>query len=233
MTDQHPQLEVAQQYAAGALDATASAAFEDHMIGCEICQAEVRLTVGVRRLARRAPASSRNRWVVGATALLAAVIALFMIIPGNVDPRLVDLGRVTEPPAYVGMSVRSLPQHRDSLFASAMNAYVARRYDEAASGLRAALAAGVDTVPATFFMASSELMAGRPSEAAANFSRVIAAGELAAGYLPEAHLFRARALLQLGRGKEALSDLEAVSRDDAHGAAAAALAASVAQVIGR
>ena len=234
MADTHAELEVAQQYAARTLDAAAAAAFEDHMLGCELCQAEVRMSVGVGRVAREYHAAwlPIRRNMIGLGVLLAAGIAAFMFLPRR-DPRLVELGRVAEPPAYIGMSVRALPQRGDSLFASAMVAYNEQRWDNAASGLRAALAAGVDSLPATFFMASAELMSGNARGAAESYARVIAAGDLAVAYLPEAHLNRARALLQLGRGKEALTELEAVNRDDAHGAAAAALAASVAQVMRR
>jgi hypothetical protein len=237
MTDPHTELEVAQRYAAGLLDATDAATFEDHLLTCEQCQAEVRLTVGVRRLVRDTPATSRSRgtrWIVGAAALLAAGIAAVVILPSGVDRKLADLGRVTAPPVYLGMSVRSSPQRGDSLFAAAMTAYTDRRYDVAVSGLRAALAAGVDSIPTIFFMASAELMAGHPSDAAAAYARVVAAGPAASAYLPEAHLYRARALLRLGRGTEALSELAAVSRVDAvNSARAAALADSVTQVMRR
>ncbi len=239
MADPHAELDLAQRYAAGTLSAAEAAAFEDHMVGCERCATEVRLTAGLRRVMRETPVAlpastaRRVRWIAGAAMLLAASIATFMLMPGRRDTELRALGSFAEPPAFVGMSVRALPQHADSLFADAMAAYVARRYDAAAGGLRDALTAGVDSIPATFFMASAELMAGNPRVAEVAYARVIVAGEAAAGYLPEAHLFRARALLQLGRGAEALTDLAAVDRDSDRGAAAAALADSVARVIKR
>jgi hypothetical protein len=237
MTDPHAELEIAQRYAAGLLDATDAATFEDHLLTCEQCQAEVRLTVGVRRLVRDTPATSRSRgtrWIVGAAVLLAAGITAVVILPGSVDRELADLGRVTAPPAYIGMSVRSSPQRGDSLFASAMTAYLDKRYDDAVSGLRAALTSGVDTIPTRFFLASAELMAGHPREAAVEFARVIAAGTAASAYLPEAHLYRARAFLRLGRATDALAELGAVGQADAvNGARAAALADSVTQVMRR
>ena len=237
MTEPHTELELAQRYAAGLLDSTDAAAFEEHLLLCERCQTEVRLTVGVRRIVREAPAISsgrRARWIVGVSALLAAGIAAFLIVPGGVSRKVSALGQVKEPPAYIGMSVRALPQRGDSLFEAAMLAYVARRYDVAAAGLRAALAAGVDTVPAEFFIASAELMAGHPREAAVVYGRVIAAGTAATAYLPEAHLYRARAFLRMGRTADALAELAAVSRDDAvNGPVASALADSVTQVTRR
>jgi tetratricopeptide (TPR) repeat protein len=233
----HYQLEVAQRYASGQLDAAEAAAFEDHMVSCDLCQNEVKLTAGVRRLAqdlRVSAAESRasSKRFVGAAMLLAAGLALVMLWPRG-DDGLAALGRVEEPPAYLGMSVRDARGRADSLFDAGMNAYVARRYDDAVASLRAALVAGVDTIPARFFLASSELMSGRAREAAETYALVIAAGASAQAYLPEAHLFRARALLQLGRGDEALKDLAAVSRESDRGAAAAALADSVAKVLQR
>lgn len=236
MTDSHAELEVAQRYAANQLDATEAAAFEDHLVACERCQAEVRLTAGMRRVMRESTVSSgRNMrlFTIGATLLAAAIVGI-LILPSGIDRELSDLGRVANPPAYAGMSVRSSPARGDSLFAAAMTAYNERRYDAAASGLRAALAAGTDSLPTTFFMGSADLMAGRPRDAADAFGRVIDSGVAASAYLEEAHLYRAHALLQLGRAADAQADLAAVVRlDGAHREAADALAARVTQVTRR
>jgi tetratricopeptide (TPR) repeat protein len=237
MTDSHAELELAQQYTARLLDPAAAAAFEEHLLVCERCQTEVRLVVGLRQTLRATPATRQSRsvrWIVGVSALLAAGIAAFLIWPSRVDPKVAALGQVRESPMYIGMSVRSLPQRGDSLFDSAMAAYLTHRYDAAVFGLRAALAAGVDAVPAQFFLASAELMAGQPSEAASDYARVIAAGSAAAAYIPEARLYRARALLQLGRASDALSELHrAAGTDDVIAVRAAALADSVTRVMRR
>jgi tetratricopeptide (TPR) repeat protein len=242
MTDTHAELETAQRYAAGSLNAADAAAFEDHMVGCEQCQTEVRLAVAVRATAAEVHKAHRSitRTLIGAGLAMAAGIALFVFLP-RVDPKLAALGQFLNPPAYVGMAVRALPRNGDSLFADAMVNYVARRYDIAESGLQQALAAGVDSIPARFWLASAQLMSGNPRAAEATYARVIAAGDAASGYLPEAHLYRARALLQLGLGSEALVDLAAVDRactersecDSDRGAAAAALADSVTRVLRR
>jgi predicted Zn-dependent protease len=183
----------------------------------------------------RAPAakSSRGQWVAVGAVLLAAGIVGLLVMPARVDRRVAALGQVTEPPAYVGMSVRGLRGRADSLFDAAMTAYGAHRYDAAASGLRAALAAGVDSVPAEFFLASAELMDGHPQAAADTYARVIAVGSAAAGYLPEAHLYRGRALLQLGRTQDAVAELKAVDASDPASAKAAALLDSVTRVLKR
>jgi hypothetical protein len=115
-----------------------------------------------------------------------------------------------------------------------MTAYGSRHYDVAVTGLRAALGAGVDTIPTEFFLASAELMAGRPKDAIADYAHVIAAGSTATAYLAEAHLYRARALLQLGRGTDALTELAAVGTADGMIAARAlVLADSVRAVTSR
>src|SRR5262245_31444172 len=125
MTDSHAELELARQYAARTLRADQAAAFEDHLVGCEECQAEVRLAVGIRRAvgnpaARPIVARRRTRWIVGA---LAAAALLLVFLPKGADRQIRALGRITNPPAYQGVSVRALPKAGDSLFASAMSAY--------------------------------------------------------------------------------------------------------------
>lgn len=217
MSDAHAELEVAQRYAARQLNAIEAASFEDHMVGCERCQAEVLLASGLRRVMREAPSAlprTRGRRIAVGSALLAAVITAIIVMPDRVNRELAALGQVGEPPAYIGVSVRSAAQRGDSLFAAAMQSYSARRYDKAAIGLRAALDAGADTVRATFFLGASQFMTGRAREAAESFARVIATGPMATGYLAEAHLFRARALLKLGEPAEALTELSAVGAAD-------------------
>lgn len=118
-----------------------------------------------------------------------------------------DLGRVIEPPIYLGVPVRERDRSGDSLFAAAMTAYAERRFDEAASVLDHAVAAGVDSVPAIFFHASSQLMLGQHRAAADGFARVLAMGE--SPYRGEAAYLRAKALLREGRAEEALAMLAA------------------------
>ncbi len=237
MLEPHLDAETAQQYAAGRLDPGAISAVEEHLLICQRCQSEVRLAVALRQVTGTASAGAAPRWrrrVGGVVLAMAAGLAALLLLPRGANSRITALGRVIEPPAYIGLSVRAAPRAGDSLFAAAMDAYVARRYDAAASGLKAALAAGVDSVPARFFLASAELMSGRPREAAGDFARVIAAGAVAAPYLPEAYMYRAKALLQLGRPGKALAELEHVKPlGDLDGAAARALADSVREVLRR
>src|ERR1051325_857920 len=63
MTDMHTELELAQRYAAGRLDAGTTATFEEHLVVCERCQDEVRLTARLRKVMRLPGArSSGGRW---------------------------------------------------------------------------------------------------------------------------------------------------------------------------
>ena len=82
-----------------------------------------------------------------------------------------------------------------------MNAYTARNYADATAGLRAALAAGQDSVPTEFFLGASQLLSNDARGAAATLSRVVAKGDTP--YLDEAQLYEAKALLRLGRGRDA------------------------------
>jgi tetratricopeptide (TPR) repeat protein len=151
-----------------------------------------------------------------------------LLLPGGEPPSsLRRLGDLTVAPIYLGIPVRAGgPLPGDSIFDRAMAAYRDEYYGQAVVALRAALDAGVEAAPAEFFLAASQLMTGRPEPAAVGFGRVIALG--ATPYLAEAHYYRAKALLRLGRTPEALRDLELASTNaGATGAAARALADSV------
>jgi TolA-binding protein len=231
----HTELELAQRYAALTLNSAEIEAFEDHLVGCAECQAEVTLAVGMRQIAREpAPPAIPRRWIIAGSALLAAAAIAGFAVLGALGRDVEALGKVANPPSYIGVSVRAAPARGDSLFASAMDAYNARRYADAARGLEAAVSAGVDSIPTQFFLASAQLMSGKNRDAVTQYGHVIAAGPQAAPYLSEAHLFRARALLRLGRADEALADLQAVSEGDAEVyAIAKSLADSVHRVIRR
>jgi hypothetical protein len=233
---EHAELDLAQRYATRTLEPATVEAFEDHLVGCAECQAEVTLAVGMRTVVRDQPPMPAipRSWVMGGAGMLAAAATMGFVVLNLLSKDVEAFGAVATPPSYVGLAVRAAPAPGDSLFAAAMDSYNAGQYANAARGLEAALKAGVDSAPAEFFLASSQLMSGRNRDAVAHYGRVIAAGPSAGGYLGDAHLFRARALLRLGRADEALADLRAVDSTDAliHGIASA-LADSIHRVIRR
>lgn len=216
---------IAERYAAGTLPEAEAAAFEQHYLTCARCQADVRLAAAIRN----APAGSRRRismLPVGlALAVAAGLMAVVLLGPWRRAADLVRLGGIAEAPVYLGVQVRGAQSPADSLFDRAMAHYELRQYEAAAAGLRSALAAGVDAAPALFFQAASLLALGRDEDAARGFSSVIASGDTP--YLPEARYYLAKALLRLGRGREAMTQLRQVAGGSAVGPRASALADSV------
>lgn len=158
------------RYFAGRLAGEELEEFEAHLLTCGTCQRELRLAGAVRR-ALRAPQSAqaaRSRiarpvpLAVGLAA--AAALAGLLLLKGRETPEeITRLGAVSQAPIYLGVQVRGAPSQGDSLFGSAMMAYMERRYDAAADKLEAALAAGADSAPAQFFLGSSLLMTASPA----------------------------------------------------------------------
>jgi hypothetical protein len=200
-----------ERYVSGRLEQPEADALEEHYLVCARCREDVRVAIAVRGTLPGVLAEvgrARRRFVpvgIGVGAAAAGIAVILLLRPG---PRgdLAPLGAVREPPIYLGIQVRATPARADSLFEAAMTDYAARRYDAAADGLRAALAAGVDSVPAQFFLAASLLMEDRPREAAAAFRSAIALGD--SPYLGESRFYLAKALLRLGKGEEAVTQLQ-------------------------
>ena len=228
-----------ERYMANRLDEAETEVFESHYLTCARCQSDLRLAVAIRDgLVRESPlpASSRRswRWGGGLALALAAGLAAILLLPRTrTDSELAQLGTVGQPPIYLGVPVRIDEQQvADSLFDVAMTNYVAERYRDAASGLRAALSAGVDAAPAEFFLGASLLALDEPESAAQAFERVVALGETP--YRSEAHFYLGKALLQLNRGDEALLALRrAAAGATTIAAHARALADSVTEVLQR
>ncbi|MFH1765230.1 MAG: hypothetical protein ABIF09_13660 [Gemmatimonadota bacterium] len=218
-----------ERYVAGILPESELEGFEIHLLTCQLCQDEVFQAVAIREGLREleasssapdsavgeAPAPIRFRfggvpakvWIPLAAA--AALVGIVVFGPEQVPSALSELGQVTQPPVYLGVSVRREPASAESLFAAAMLRYIADDFKGAAGGLEEALEAGADPVPAQFFLGSSLLMLDRPREADEAFGFAIQAGE--SPYLPEAHYYRAKALLRLGKVGPALADLRAAA----------------------
>jgi len=224
----------AERYLTNRLSPVEQEEFEAHFLTCDRCQQAISLGAAIRSTFPRVRgARSRRPWVLGGGLGLAAAagLAAILLLPARrTSEELARLGDVTQAPIYLGVPVRAgAPGKADSLFESAMAAYQAGRYAEAIAGLRAALAAGVDSAPAQFFLASSLLLTGQPAEAAADFARVIALGDTP--YRAEAHFYRAKALLRLDQAPEALAALRhAAEVGGVIGSYARALADSVERI---
>ena len=139
-----------------------------------------------------------------------AVIADLAQRPDVLAPcDVAETGDDVAPPAA---QVLSADAPQDSLFEAAMGPYGRRRYAAAAAGLRAALAAGEDSMPAQFFLAASLLLDNRATEAVDEFQRVLSHGETP--YRAEARYYRAKALLRLGRRADAQAELARLTSVD-------------------
>jgi hypothetical protein len=201
------------------MTAAEAEAFEDHFVTCAECQSEVRFASAIigglprAKVASRSAKVSHRVWAWGGGGLaIAAGLATLMILRSGPRGDLVTLGGVREPPAYLGIPVRSADARQDSLFEGGMDAYAQRRYSAAAVALRAALTAGQDSVPAQFFLAASLLLDNRASEAADEFRHVLAYGDTP--YRAEARYYLAKALLRLGRANDARAELGRLSPAD-------------------
>jgi hypothetical protein len=226
---------IAGRYLAGRLGPDREREFEAHYLTCERCQGELHFAAGMDAVLRGPHVTVRRGtrlWVGATLGAAAALVGLLLLRPALTSPRFTALGEVSEPPLYLGVAVRSEGSRADSLFESAMAAYVDRRYGAAADGLARALAAGADTLVSEFFLASALLMERRDREAVRVLRRVIDSGD--AAYLPEARYFLAKALLRLGRWTDALAQLRlAGAHDVAPGPAARALGDSVEALLAR
>jgi len=218
-----------ERYVAGILPDSELEGFEAHLLLCQRCQEEVVQAVAVREGLRemkreeaergvaaddpKSPSPSRfsniplKVWLPAAAAAVVAGLVFFG--PDRVPEAVSELGRVTQPPVYLGVAVRQTPASADSLFDAAMLRYVADEFGDAATGLDEALEAGTDPVPAQFFLGASLLMLDRPRDAVEALAVVIDSGS--SPYLAEAHYYRAKALLRLGDVGPALAHLRAAA----------------------
>jgi tetratricopeptide (TPR) repeat protein len=250
--------ELADRYVAGRMPEAERVAFEDHFVGCAQCQQDLRFASAVRAaaatgspqgvstashasalanslvnsLAKPGSLGRRSRTARWIGVALAAGIAAIALVRSAPSRALMALGGVAEPPAYDGIAVRGTPGRGDAIFDGAMSEYAARHFAAAAAGLRAALAAGQDSIPTEFFLGASLLFAGDAHAATGAFDHVVAKGD--SPYLNEAQLYEAKALLRLGRGRDALDVLAHLTpADPADAAKLSAFADSVKRAVAR
>jgi TolA-binding protein len=209
----------AERYATRRMTSAEAEAFEDHFVACAECQAEVRLASAIAAavssppvVALSAKPNRRKQWWTAAGVAVAAGLVTLLIMDSTPRSDLVALGGVAEPPTSLGIAVRSAGVSPDSLFESAMNAYAARQYSTAAQLLRGSIAAAADSTPAEFFLGASLLLDNHPREAVDAFRRVI--GQANPTYRAEARYYLAKSLLRLGKGREALAELDRLTPAD-------------------
>lgn len=229
----------AARYVGQRLSDVETATFEEHLVGCRACQADVKLATAlahqlVGHNVKRAPrvgGTVQRRAIIGTLALAAGLLLVVTRPDPGVNP-YEELGDVSSPPPYGGVGVRSTVNVGDSLFARAMAAYGNANYLVAADGLRAARNAGVDSAVTTFFIGVSMLLAGDPRTAEAELS---AASAMSSGlYTGEAHYYLAKSFLRSGKPEDALRHLEMASQSASlTSSAARALADSVREIRGR
>jgi len=200
---------------AGRLTGADRDAFEAHYLTCERCQTELQLGTAVRMALRSSPAALRPRawarWAgIGGLAAATLVATVLWRAQSGVPPELLSLGAVIQAPVYLGVPLRSTSAADGGrAFDEAMRDYQAERFDDAARRLQQVVRDDANHAPAGFFLGASLLMIGDDDEAAAAFARVIALGDTP--YQPEAHFYRAKALLRLGQADAALTELGAVN----------------------
>ena len=213
-----------QAYVAGTLPEAERDAFEVHILECAECRTLVREGAALRvalREAVAAPAPRRTGWWIAGSLAAAAVVAFFFLRPA--DP-LARLARVEPPAPFAGMRVRDAGDSTALRVDSGMALFNAGRYGEAAARLGPAAA---DAPAATFYLALSLLLAGRPADAIAPLA---AAAHAQTPYAAEARLYLAKAWLRSGRADSALAALGAADPGDR---AARALADSIRAVLPR
>jgi tetratricopeptide (TPR) repeat protein len=221
-----------QRYVAGTLSPDEVEAFEVHLLECTHCQQEVRegATIRAALIERREEGGGARRRRIFVPALsfaTAAAIAMWLLLPfGN---GLEQMGRVDSVPSLVPLPVRASADSMVHLADRGMEAYQQGEYREAAELLGDAAAA--DSGPGLhFFLGIAQLMSESPREATA--SLMSALEPEGNPYTAEAHLYLAKAWLQMGRADSSLLHLAAVPThpDEIH-AHAQALADSVRQII--
>ena len=228
---------LAARYVADGLSPDEAEAFESHYLVCRRCQEEVELAVSMHDAFSGGEIAERRRsrgpvWAGVVLAAAAGLAALLLLFPDRSSPEIAQLGRVDQPPIYLPLAVRGRTSPADSLFLSAMGAYDAGRYAEAAGRLDQVIATDGDEVPAWFFLGASHLMEGRPREARMALEQVLRMER--GSYEPETRYYLAKALLRLGEGEAALAQLRSAAvLDDPVAEPAAALADSVEDLIRR
>jgi hypothetical protein len=231
---------LAARFVAGTLTGDDIERFDAHLLECSQCQAEVALAMRVRAVGRDALqdtsraaglAPNTRRWALPLVAIAAAA-ALLVWAPARGDRAALNaFGAVPTAPLYLGVAVRTGADSPvaafDSAFEHAMRQYEAESWRDAHQSLHT-LAERPDVgeaLPAVrFFAGAAALMSDDAERAEREFAMLLALDD--SPYHAEAHFYRAKALLRLGRGSEAARELRSI-RDVELAPRAAALADSI------
>jgi hypothetical protein len=226
-------------FVAGTLGTAERERFEDHLIECPQCQAEVALGLRIRAVGepslRAAPLAvpqpGTRRWMLPLVGVAAAAVIIAVLPPRGDRAALTALGGVPVAPVYLGVSVRAASDAAESTFDAsfddAMAAYQRAEWRvafDALSALSQRSDAREASVMVHFFAGAAALMLDDAARADAEFATLLALAD--SPYHAEARYYRAKALLRLGRGREATRELRAV-RDAELAPRAAALADSI------
>ena len=187
--------------------------FERHVIGCERCQAEVRMALAIRAgLSRHAskPLATRrrNRATIAALALAAGLGAL-AIVQTQHGRALRALGEVGAPPEYAGIAVRRDAAAAESLFERGMQTYLSGDLSGARPLLSDARDRGADSVPTSFFLGVVRLLERDEEAALREFAVVLSRPPNA--YTAESHYYSAKAWLRRANADSALAHLRAAA----------------------
>lgn len=119
------------------------------------------------------------------------------------EERAMTIARLAavQPPRYDPPVLRGMHDAASAAFREAMKAYSAGDYSAAVPGLQRASAANPSRPDIAFYLGAAELLAGRPEHARVQFERLLDMGETV--FTEEAHFYRGKALLRLGRVGEA------------------------------
>lgn len=187
-------------YVSGDMPDESLDAFEEHLLGCAECRAEIVAGGAATAELRLAPVRVKRRWPVARLAVVATAAAAVVLVAWRESARL-RLARI-DAPEFVGTTVRASAEAAVPMIDSAMQAYAAA--DFAAAGRLLARAANTDSSPAVaFYLGVSLLKAGQADAALAALLR--ARQPARNPYADEATLFAAKALVRLRQRDSALA----------------------------
>jgi hypothetical protein len=194
MTEQWHETGAAAAYVAGDLPPELLDEFEQHMMSCAECRAQIVAGGAATAELRIAPFRRTRRWPatgLGIATLAAAIVVVVLMRP-------TDQGRLGQiaPPAYIGTAVRASPDSVVAAIDRAMQAYSAKDFRTAAR-LLAEAARSDSSAAVAFYLGVSLFQTGDTEGALRSFGR--AQTPVSNPYAEDATIFAAKALVRLHR----------------------------------